>query len=187
MAATFASIAMLAKVGGGWAVEANQYGRHVAIVLGPLAALGGRLSESNDHSHDAGDVWPSLLLGVATGLLWAPCAGPVLILSAPPSRARPFRQLFPLLAPLRSKHRPGYRGRWIRQSRSNIFGCIHMATRVADLTRALLRSDEHEINSSASGCRRCCHRPHCGLWRRPKRNRAAGSAGAGQRRSPSGA
>ena len=80
MAATFASIAMLAKVGGGWAVEANQYGRHVAIVLGPLAALGGRLSESNDHSHDAGDVWPSLLLGVATGLLWAPCAGPVLIL-----------------------------------------------------------------------------------------------------------
>jgi thiol-disulfide isomerase/thioredoxin len=44
----------------------------------PLVAVGGRLSESADRNEHAGGVWPSLLLGVATGLLWAPCAGPVL-------------------------------------------------------------------------------------------------------------
>src|SRR5271170_6539227 len=96
MAATFAVIATLAAVGGGWAVQANEYGRYAAIALlglfgvtllfpelsdrltRPLVALGGRLSESADRNEDAGGVWPSLLLGVATGLLWAPCAGPVL-------------------------------------------------------------------------------------------------------------
>ena len=96
MAATFAIIATLAAVGGGWAVEANEYGRYAAVALlalfgltllfpelsdrltRPLVAVGGRLSESADRSEHAGGVWPSLLLGVATGLLWAPCAGPVL-------------------------------------------------------------------------------------------------------------
>jgi cytochrome c biogenesis protein CcdA/thiol-disulfide isomerase/thioredoxin len=96
MAATFAVIATLAAVGGGWAVEANEYGRYAAIALlalfgvtllfpelsdrltRPLVALGGRLSQSADRGEHAGAIWPSLLLGVATGLLWAPCAGPVL-------------------------------------------------------------------------------------------------------------
>ena len=96
MAATFAVIATLAAVGGGWAVQANEYGRYAAIALlalfgvtllfpelsdrltRPLVALGGRLSESADRNEHVGSVWPSLLLGVATGLLWAPCAGPVL-------------------------------------------------------------------------------------------------------------
>src|SRR5580658_6337627 len=96
MAATFAVIATLAAVGGGWAVEANEYGRYAAIALlalfgvtllfpelsdrltRPLVALGGRLSQSADSGEHGGGVWPSLLLGVATGLLWAPCAGPVL-------------------------------------------------------------------------------------------------------------
>ena len=96
MAATFAVIATLAAVGGGWAVQANEYGRYAAIALlalfgvtllfpelsdrltRPLVALGGRLSASADRADHAGSVWPSLLLGVATGLLWAPCAGPVL-------------------------------------------------------------------------------------------------------------
>jgi cytochrome c biogenesis protein CcdA/thiol-disulfide isomerase/thioredoxin len=91
MALTFAAVATLAAVGGGWAVHANQYGRIVAMVVlaafglmlllpsmadrvtQPLVALGDRLS------HNAGSgIGASLLLGVATGLLWAPCAGPIL-------------------------------------------------------------------------------------------------------------
>jgi cytochrome c biogenesis protein CcdA/thiol-disulfide isomerase/thioredoxin len=95
MGLTFAVVATLAAVGGGWAVQANEYGRYIAIALlaffgvtllfpeisdrltRPLVALGGRLSESADRKEN-GSVWPSLLLGIATGLLWAPCAGPVL-------------------------------------------------------------------------------------------------------------
>jgi cytochrome c biogenesis protein CcdA/thiol-disulfide isomerase/thioredoxin len=98
MAATFAVVATLAAVGGGWAVQANEYGRYAAVALlalfgitllfpslsdrltRPLVALGSRLSETADQRAEAtrSTVLPSLLLGVATGLLWAPCAGPVL-------------------------------------------------------------------------------------------------------------
>src|SRR5580658_1099875 len=41
MAATFALVATLAAVGGGWAVAANEYGRWVAIAL--LALFGAAL------------------------------------------------------------------------------------------------------------------------------------------------
>ena len=93
MAATFALIATLATLGGSWAVHANQWGRIAALVLlalfgltlllpqladrltRPLVALGSRLS--ND-ANSTGGMGSSLLLGVATGLLWAPCAGPIL-------------------------------------------------------------------------------------------------------------
>ncbi len=98
MAATFAAVASLAALGGGWAVQANQYGRLAATALlalfgaallfpalsegmtRPLVALGARLSQSADRGAQGrgSGVLPSLLLGVATGLLWAPCAGPVL-------------------------------------------------------------------------------------------------------------
>jgi cytochrome c biogenesis protein CcdA/thiol-disulfide isomerase/thioredoxin len=96
MAATFALVATLAAVGGGWAVEANEYGRMIAIVvlavLGvtllfpsladrltrPLVAAGARLSETAGAGGKSGSVLPSFLLGIATGLLWAPCAGPIL-------------------------------------------------------------------------------------------------------------
>ena len=93
MCVMFAAVASLAAVGGGWAVSANQYGRIAAlIVLGlfgltllsrrladaltrPLVALGNRLSAESDAQGGAG---ASFLLGIATGLLWAPCAGPIL-------------------------------------------------------------------------------------------------------------
>jgi cytochrome c biogenesis protein CcdA/thiol-disulfide isomerase/thioredoxin len=98
MAVTFAAVATLAAVAGGWAVEANQYGRAVAIaclaVFGlallfpgiadrlarPFVALGARLSQAaeQDAAKRGATALPSLVLGVATGLLWAPCAGPVL-------------------------------------------------------------------------------------------------------------
>ncbi len=98
MAATFAAVATLAALGGGWAVQANEYGRYAALVLlavfgvillfpalsdyltRPLVSLGARLSQSADRGSRSGGstVVASALLGVATGLLWAPCAGPVL-------------------------------------------------------------------------------------------------------------
>ncbi len=95
MALTFALVASLAAVAGGWAVEANRWGRIAALALlalfgltlllpglsaqlmQPLVELGAKLSLSAEQGKRGG-VWSSLLLGVATGLLWAPCAGPVL-------------------------------------------------------------------------------------------------------------
>jgi cytochrome c biogenesis protein CcdA/thiol-disulfide isomerase/thioredoxin len=95
MALAFAVVATLASVAGGWVVSANQYGRIAALALlaifgvtllfpeladrlmRPLVAVGARLSQSADQASD-GSIWAPLLLGVATGFLWAPCAGPVL-------------------------------------------------------------------------------------------------------------
>ena len=95
MAVTFALVASLAAVGGGWVVQVNQYGRWLALLCvalfgltlllpqlserltRPLVAAGSRLSEAA-----GADAKPrpgaSFLIGVATGLLWAPCAGPIL-------------------------------------------------------------------------------------------------------------
>ena len=93
MVVMFAAVASLAAVGGGWAVSANQYGRIAAMVLlglfaltllsrtladmltRPLVALGSKLSNDVNAEGGAG---ASFLLGIATGLLWAPCAGPIL-------------------------------------------------------------------------------------------------------------
>jgi cytochrome c biogenesis protein CcdA/thiol-disulfide isomerase/thioredoxin len=97
MALTFAVVATLAAVAGSWAVDANVYGRAVAMVLlalfgltlifpafadrlmAPLVGVGAKLSNSASSAapQDA-SIWPSFLLGIATGFLWAPCAGPVL-------------------------------------------------------------------------------------------------------------
>jgi cytochrome c biogenesis protein CcdA/thiol-disulfide isomerase/thioredoxin len=95
MALAFAVVASLASVAGGWVVSANQYGRIAALTLlaifgvtllfpeladrlmRPLVAVGARLSRSADQASD-GSLLAPLLLGVATGFLWAPCAGPVL-------------------------------------------------------------------------------------------------------------
>ena len=94
MALTFAAVASLATIGGGWAVQASEVGRYAAlallalfgttlvsqraaaIVTLPIVALGQRLSVNDETG--ARSVGGSLLLGIATGLLWAPCAGPIL-------------------------------------------------------------------------------------------------------------
>src|SRR5580698_6165071 len=86
MIVTFALVASLATVGGSWAVRANQFGRLAALVLfgifglslifsslaerisRPLVRLGSRLSENSGSG-----VANSFLLGIGTGLLWAPC------------------------------------------------------------------------------------------------------------------
>jgi cytochrome c biogenesis protein CcdA/thiol-disulfide isomerase/thioredoxin len=96
MAVTFAGIATLAAVGGAWAVRVNQYGRGVALLLlaafaltllsrhladwmaRPFVALGNRLTQPAAGGETNLGPLHSLLLGVATGLLWAPCAGPIL-------------------------------------------------------------------------------------------------------------
>jgi cytochrome c biogenesis protein CcdA/thiol-disulfide isomerase/thioredoxin len=95
MALTFAAVATLAAIGGAWAVRVNAYGRIISLVvlavLGlallsgraaawlsrPAVALGNRLLQK-DAEGAAADTLGSLVLGVATGLLWAPCAGPIL-------------------------------------------------------------------------------------------------------------
>src|SRR5580700_7191195 len=96
MAVSFAGIATLAAVGGSWAVRVNQYGRIFALVLltifaatllsarladwlaRPFVALGNRMTQPVPGQPAKFGLVNSLLLGVATGLLWAPCAGPIL-------------------------------------------------------------------------------------------------------------
>jgi cytochrome c biogenesis protein CcdA/thiol-disulfide isomerase/thioredoxin len=93
MGVTFAGVATLAAVGGAWAVRINDYGRLLALALlaasglallsehvanlltRPFAVLGNRLLSTSGSTTG---VLPSLILGVATGFLWAPCAGPIL-------------------------------------------------------------------------------------------------------------
>jgi cytochrome c biogenesis protein CcdA/thiol-disulfide isomerase/thioredoxin len=93
MTLAFAVVASFASVAGGWVVSANQYGRLAALILlavfgltllfpgladrlmQPLVSVGARLSQSAEGNET---LLAPLLLGVATGFLWAPCAGPVL-------------------------------------------------------------------------------------------------------------
>ena len=96
MATTFAGIATLAAVGGAWAVRLNQYGRLIAMLMlaafaatllsrrladwmsRPFVSLGNRLIAPGSRGEPRSGAIRSLLLGVATGFLWAPCAGPIL-------------------------------------------------------------------------------------------------------------
>lgn len=98
MALMFAVVASLAAVGSQWVAQANQIGRWIALVvmalfavallmprvadhlLSPFQRAGARLSARADaaDAQGRGGVGTSLLIGVATGLLWAPCAGPIL-------------------------------------------------------------------------------------------------------------
>ena len=91
MALAFAVVASLASVAGGWVVSANQYGRLAALVLlaafgltlvfpgladhamQPMVGIGARISRSAEQAGE-GSVLAPLVLGVATGFLWAPCS-----------------------------------------------------------------------------------------------------------------
>lgn len=94
MALTFSAVATVAAFGGHWVVRLNQGGRIAAmmmifVILGlslifpsiaevmsrPLVRAGSSLQSSDS---DKGGIGKSLVLGVSTGLLWAPCAGPIL-------------------------------------------------------------------------------------------------------------
>lgn len=95
---SFTAVATLAAVAGGWAIDANRYGRGVALTLLslfgaslivptvskwlmlPVLAFGVRISPASQggtHVGGAAEGSP-LLLGVAIGFIWAPCAGPIL-------------------------------------------------------------------------------------------------------------
>ncbi|AQV96855.1 cytochrome C biogenesis protein [Cupriavidus necator] len=96
MGVTFAGVATLAAVGGSWVAQANQYGRWLAIALlavfgltlllpglaerltRPLVNAGSRLSNFAQTDGRTSRPASSFLLGIPTGLLWAPCAGPIL-------------------------------------------------------------------------------------------------------------
>ncbi len=98
MVLSFAGVATLATLGGAWATGANEVGRDAALIVlavmglalllpaaaarwtRPLVALGSRLTDSAQRNAQATgrSVLPSFVVGTATGLLWAPCAGPVL-------------------------------------------------------------------------------------------------------------
>jgi cytochrome c biogenesis protein CcdA/thiol-disulfide isomerase/thioredoxin len=98
LAFAFAAVASLASVAGGWAVEANRHGRTAALVLMtvfgltmllpalaarmtvPIVSIGSRLANRAGQriSAEGTTAASSVVLGVATGLVWAPCAGPVL-------------------------------------------------------------------------------------------------------------
>ncbi|WP_460929230.1 cytochrome c biogenesis protein DipZ [Pseudomonas sp. MC6] len=93
MALTFALISSLAVVSSEWVIQASNSGRYVALIVmsvfalslisarigdwltRPFVMLGNRLDP--DTRKKAGPM-ASIMLGVATGLLWAPCAGPIL-------------------------------------------------------------------------------------------------------------
>jgi cytochrome c biogenesis protein CcdA len=94
MALTFAGFAAIATTGGAWLVRANQYGRAASLVVlalfgvtllwpaladrlsRPFVQLGDRLSRPDSSSAPSTSVFRSLLLGIATGLLWVRAPDP---------------------------------------------------------------------------------------------------------------
>jgi len=93
MVLTFALVSSLAVVSSEWVIQASNTGRHVALVVmvafalslisarvggwltQPFVALGNRIDPA---TRKMSGPLGSVLVGVATGLLWAPCAGPIL-------------------------------------------------------------------------------------------------------------
>ncbi|ADU69178.1 cytochrome c biogenesis protein DipZ [Pantoea sp. At-9b] len=93
MVLVFTLISLLISVASNWVVQVTQAGRWLAllflaltaitllstraaqIITAPLMLLGNRI---NDASHRRSGLTAALLAGLAIGMLWSPCAGPVL-------------------------------------------------------------------------------------------------------------
>ncbi|MFK3971351.1 cytochrome c biogenesis protein DipZ [Pseudomonas sp. NPDC087358] len=93
MVLTFALTSSLAVVSSRWVAQANSTGRYLALIVmvlfalsllstrvgtwlaRPLVVLGNRIDPAGQRL--SGPL-ASVMAGVATGLLWAPCAGPIL-------------------------------------------------------------------------------------------------------------
>src|SRR5262245_47551739 len=95
LAVGFGTVATLATLATSWAADANEVSRVAALgaltIAGlamampkladawsrPLVALGARLGDAVQRSPADRErpLWRTAVLGVATGLLWAPCAG----------------------------------------------------------------------------------------------------------------
>lgn len=93
MGLSFTLFGVLSAAGGNWVIHVNQYGRYFAMLvfaivgltllfplfaqrlLQPIVNLGGRLQQ---RAAGSDSIASSLLVGASVGLLWAPCAGPIL-------------------------------------------------------------------------------------------------------------
>ncbi|MFT0169959.1 cytochrome c biogenesis protein DipZ [Paraburkholderia mimosarum] len=96
LALTFALLTGLGAAGLNGAAQLSQYGRYIALALfavfgaallfpalatrlsGPLTALADRFMTRSQDDGASRRIGSAVLLGAATGLLWAPCAGPIL-------------------------------------------------------------------------------------------------------------
>lgn len=95
LAGTFALLTGLGAAGLNGAAQLSEYGRWFALALfgvfgaalllpalatrltRPLTTLADRFMAHSQSDGALGQIGSSLLLGAATGLLWAPCAGPI--------------------------------------------------------------------------------------------------------------
>ncbi|MCP2020699.1 UNVERIFIED_ORG: cytochrome c biogenesis protein CcdA/thiol-disulfide isomerase/thioredoxin [Pseudomonas reinekei] len=93
MVLTFALVSSLAVVSTEWVIQASNTGRNVALfvmVLFALSLISARVGDwlarpfvllgnrIDPDSRKISGPLASIMIGVATGLLWAPCAGPIL-------------------------------------------------------------------------------------------------------------
>ncbi len=93
LASVFALVASATTASASWAVQASEVGRFAAISILIVAALGlliprlaqlatrpfVRIGNRLDRvSHARGGILSNIVVGAAIGLLWAPCAGPIL-------------------------------------------------------------------------------------------------------------